>query len=225
MNKITILISDDHTIVRAGLRLLLEAEGDILVVGEATNGQEAVQETKRLRPTVVLLDLAMPLLNGLQATQQIISERPLTKVLVLSAYGDDQHVRQAVQAGATGYLVKQNAAADLLRAVREIAQGNAFFSPSICQRLLTQWRGTFLHADQPNLLSRRQAEVLQLIAEGYVTKEIAAVLSLSTKTVEKHRKTLKDKLAIRSIANLTRYAISSGVIESGRGPNLRLMAA
>jgi DNA-binding NarL/FixJ family response regulator len=229
MNKITILISDDHTIVRAGLRLLLEAEGDILVVGEATNGQEAVQETKRLRPNVALLDLAMPLLNGLEATRQIIKERPLTKVLVLSAYTDDQHVRQAVQAGASGYLVKKSAADDLLRAVREIAQGNAFFSPSICQRLLAQWRATFLNPGQankdPNLLTRRQSEVLQLIAEGYVSKEIAAVLSLSIKTVEKHRKGLKNKLAIHSIASLTRYAISSGIIESGQGPNLRLMAA
>jgi DNA-binding NarL/FixJ family response regulator len=229
MNKITILISDDHTIVRAGLRLLLEAEGDILVVGEATNGQQAVQETKRLRPQVALLDLAMPLLNGVEAARQIIREVPGTKVLVLSAYNDDQHVRQAVQAGVTGYLVKETAADDLLLAVREAAQGNAFFSPSIGQRLLAQWRGRFLNpgqakADALNLTSR-QAEVFQLIAEGYLTKQIAAVLSLTIKTVEKHRESLMNKLDIHNIANLTRYAIASGIIESGAGPNLQSIAA
>jgi DNA-binding NarL/FixJ family response regulator len=219
MNQITVLISDDHNIVRAGLRLLLEAEADILVVGEGTNGQEAVQETKRLRPNVVLLDLAMPLLNGLEAARQIIKEVPATKVLVLSAYSDDKHVRPAVQAGVSGYLVKETAAEDLVRAIREISQGNAFFSPSICQSLLTQWRLTFSNADQgeadPTSLTRRQAEVLQLIAEGYLTKQIAAVLSIKPKTVEKHRESLMDRLDIHTIAALTRYAVSIGMIEAG----------
>jgi len=230
MNKITTLISDDHSIVRAGLRILLEADGDIVVVGEATNGQQAVQEAKRLRPRVVLLDLAMPLLNGIEAARQIIRDVPSTRVLVLSAYSDDQHVWQAIQAGVTGYVLKHTAADDLLRAVRETAKGNAFVSPSICQRLLTRWRATQLNADQIRkepaaLLSRRQSEVLQLIAEGYMSKQIAPMLSISLKTVEKHRQSLMQRLELRNIAALTRYAIDSGIIESGLVPNMRFKAA
>ena len=228
MNKITILIADDHAIVRAGLRVLLEAAGDIIVIGEATNGQQAVEQAKKLRPRVVLIDLAMPLLNGLEATRQITDQLPFTKVLVLSAYRDDQHVRNAIQAGATGYLVKQTVADDLLRAVREIAKGDAFFSPCICGRLLTQWR-TFLNAypaeADTNSLTSREAEVLQLIAEGYITKQIAAMLSLSVKTVEKHRGSLMDRLDMHNIASLTRYAVSSGLIESNRAFNAPAMAA
>lgn len=222
MSKITILISDDHTIVRAGLRLLLEAEGDILVVGEATNGQQAVREAKRLRPNVVLLDLAMPLLNGLEAARQILKQVPSAKVLVLSAYNDEQHVRPAVQAGVTGYLVKETAADDLLLAVRGACQGNAFFSPSISKHLLPQRCGTLLNAGpakaDANNLTRRQTEVFQLIAEGYMTKQIAALLSLSVKTVEKHRQRLMDALDIHDIATLTRYAVSSGIIDSAPWP-------
>jgi len=197
MNKITVLISDDHTIVRAALRVLLETAEDIVVVGEATNGQQAVEETKRLRPRVALLDLAMPLLNGVEAARQIVSEVPSTKVLMLSGYTDDQHVRQAMQAGATGYLVKHTGSQDLLRAVREVAQGNAFISPSICQRLMTSWRAT-LNGDEAHAngieLTSRQSQVLQLVAEGYMTKQIAPMLSLSLKTVEKHRQSLMQKL-------------------------------
>ena len=230
MNKITILISDDHSIVRAGLRALLEGGGDFLVVGEATNGQEAVQEVKRLRPDVALLDLAMPLLNGAEAARQIISEVPATKVLVLSAYNDDQHLRQALHAGVTGYLVKETAADDLLLAVREAAKGNAFFSPSIGRRLLTQWRGSAATPKQPaktdtSSLTRRQMEVFQLIAEGYMTKQIADVLALSIKTVEKHRESLMLKLDMHNIATLTRHAILTGIIESGAGPDLGSLAA
>src|ERR1051326_4777124 len=229
MNKITILICDDHAIVRAGLRLLLEADGDILVVGEDANGQQAVQEAKRLGPQVVLLDLAMPLLNGVEAARRITSEVPLTRVLALSAYSDEQHVRNAVQAGVAGYLVKQTAADNLLRAVRETAGGNAFFSPSICQHLLTQWHGTFSEAVQARKvtapLTRRQSEIFQLIAEGYLTKQIAAVLSLSLKTVSKHRQSLMLKLKVHNIATLTRQAISRGIIESGCIPNLASLSA
>ncbi|MEY2428893.1 MAG: hypothetical protein QOJ40_1778 [Verrucomicrobiota bacterium] len=222
MKKITVLISDDHSIVRAGLRALLEAGGEFLVVGEATNGQQAVQEARRLRPDVALLDLAMPLLNGVEAARQIVQEVPATKVLVLSAYNDDQHLRQALQAGVTGYLVKETAADDLLLAVREAAHGNAFFSPSIGRRLLTQWRGSLPNAKpaktDPASLTRRQTEVFQLIAEGYMTKQIAGVLSLTIKTVEKHRESLMRKLDMHNIAALTRHAIFTGTIESGAGP-------
>jgi len=222
INKITVLISDDHTIVRSALRVLLETAEDIIVVGEATNGQQAVEQTKRLRPRVALLDLAMPLLNGVEATRQIVSEVPSTKVLMLSGYTDDVHVRQAVQAGATGYLVKHTGSQDLLRAVREVAQGNAFISPCICQRLMTTWRA-MLNGDEAlgngNPLTSRQSQVLQLVAEGYMSKQIAPMLSLSIKTVEKHRQSLMQKLDLHKIADLTRYAISNGIIESGAVPN------
>jgi DNA-binding NarL/FixJ family response regulator len=228
MNKITVLISDDHAIVRAGLRLLLEAEQDILVVGEVSDGQQAIREAKRLRPNIVLMDLGMPLLNGIEAARQIISGLPGTKVLALSSYSDEQHVRQAVQAGVIGYLMKETASEDLLCAVRNASQGNAFFSPSISQRLLTHWRRTFLQTatlktDLPSL-TPRQAEVFQLIAEGYMSKQIADLLSLSIKTVEKHRETLMHKLKVHNIADLTRRAVSCGIIESGGGPNLRFTA-
>jgi DNA-binding NarL/FixJ family response regulator len=229
MNKITVLISDDHSIVRAGLRALLEAGGEFLVVAEATNGQQAVQEARRLRPDVALVDVAMPLLNGVEAARQIVQEVPGTKVLMLSAHSDDQHLRQALQAGVTGYLVKETAADDLLLAVREAAHGNAFFSPSIGRRLLTQWRGSLTKArparTDPASLTRRQTEVFQLIAEGYMTKQIAGVLSLTIKTVEKHRESLMRKLDMHNIAALTRHAIFTGTIESGAGPNLGSFAA
>jgi len=223
LNKITVLISDDHSIVRSALGVLLEATEDIIVVGEATNGQQAVEEVKRLRPTVALLDLGMPLLNGIEAARRIVSQVPSTKVLVLSGYSDDQHVLHAVQAGITGYLVKQSTSADLLRAVREVAQGHAFISPCIYQRLLTNWPAmvNYDEAYAPgNPLTSRQAEVLQLVAEGYMSKEIAPILSLSIKTVEKHRQSLMEKLHLHKIADLTRYAISSGRVEANYVPRM-----
>ena len=224
INQITILISDDHAIVRAALRVLLEAPGDIVVVGEATNGQQAVEEAKRLRPRVVLMDLAMPRLNGIEAARQIINEVPFTNVLALSAYSDDQHVRQAIEAGITGYLVKDTSSDDLLRAVREVGQGNSFISPSICHRLLAKWRTTLLnnapgHTDAIPL-TVRQSEVLQLIAEGYMSKEMAPMLSLQLKTVEKHRQSLMNKLNIHTISSLTRYAVSTGIIDVGPVPTM-----
>jgi len=223
MKKITVLLSDDHTLLRESLRLLLEAEPDIQVVGEAADGHQSVKETKRLKPDVVLQDLAMPLLNGLEAARQIAKEVPTTKVLILSAYTDDAYIEHALEAGAAGYLMKETAGADLLRAIREIAGGNAFFSPAVAKRLLKQWQEKFpngspVRADSIRLTGR-QTEILQLIAEGYATKQIAGLLSLSIKTVEKHRQDLMNTLNIHNIASLTRYAVSSGVVESNRMPN------
>src|SRR5438046_8300510 len=140
MQKITVLLADDHTLVRQGFRALLEAEPDLAIVGEAETGRQAVQLAKRLRPDVVLMDIAMPLLNGLEATRQIIKEVPSSKVLVLSSYSDDEYVRQVTEAGAAGYLLKQTAAQDLIRAIREASTGNAFFSPAIAKRLLENYR-------------------------------------------------------------------------------------
>lgn len=220
MKKITVLLCDDHTVVRKGLRLLLDAEADIQVVGEAANGQQSVRETKRLKPDVVLQDLAMPLLNGLEATRQIVKEVPSAKVLILSAYSDDGYIEHAVEAGAAGYLMKETAGDDLLRAIREVASGNAFFSPPVAKRLLKQWQDRFPNGSptktKTTKLTSRQTEILQLIAEGYATKQIASLLSLSIKTVEKHRQDLMNTLNIHNIASLTRYAVSSGVVESNR---------
>lgn len=216
MKKITVLLSDDHAVVREGLRLLLGAANDIEVVGEAENGRRAVAEAGRLRPDVILMDIAMPLLNGVEAARQIAREVPNARVLILSSYSTDQHVQQAVEAGAAGYLMKETASKDLFRAIREIVSGNAFFSPPIARRLLRRWqnRETESAMTTAPVLTSRQTEVMQLIAEGYSSKQIAAMLSVSIKTVEKHRQALMDKLDIHEIASLTRYAVSSGVVES-----------
>ena len=229
MKTITVLLADDHTIIRQGLRLVLEAWPGIEVVGEAEDGRQCVSEAKRLRPDVVLLDLAMPLLNGVEATRQITNEVPVTKVLVLSSYSDDQHLAQAIEAGASGYLPKEAAAEHLLQAIRVIAEGAAFFAPTISARLLEMRREAFLNGrpfrGEPTKLTSRQTEVLQLVAEGYANKQIAALLFISIKTVEKHRQLLMDKLNIHNISALTRYAVSRGVVESGRAPEWPLAAA
>jgi DNA-binding NarL/FixJ family response regulator len=220
MKSITVLLSDDHAMVRDGLRLLLQATEDIQVVGEAENGHQAVAAAQRLRPDVVLLDLAMPLLNGVEATRQIRMTVPSAKVLILSCYRDDQHVHQAIEAGAAGYVLKAGGGTDLLSAIREVHRGNAFFSPLISKCLLERSRGT----DSPSRamstakLTPRQMEILQLIAEGYATKQIAALLSIAKKTVEMHREALMDRLEIRKIAALTRYAVSRGVVEVNYRP-------
>jgi DNA-binding NarL/FixJ family response regulator len=214
--SIRVLVADDHAVVRAGLRALLEAAGDMQVIGEAENGMQAVQETRRLQPDVVLLDLAMPLLNGVEAARQIVQESPEAAVLILSSYNDAQHLRRAVEAGAAGYLMKESAAADLLEAVRETRNGGSFFSPALFQLLLKGLRGG---ANEPGsaarttILTWREAEVLQLVAEGYATKQIARLLILSNKTVEKHRQTLMEKLDIHNIANLTSYAVANGIVD------------
>jgi DNA-binding NarL/FixJ family response regulator len=223
MKKIAVLLCDDHTVLRNGLRLLLDAEADIQVVGEAANGHQSVREAKRLKPDVVLQDLAMPLLNGLEAARQIAKEVPSAKVLILSAYTDDAYIEHAIKAGAAGYLMKETAGDDLLRAIREIANGNAFFSPPVARRLLKQWQEKFPNGSPVKAaaatLTSRQTEILQLVAEGYATKQIAGLLSLSIKTVEKHRQDLMNTLNIHNIASLTRYAVSSGVVESNRMQN------
>jgi DNA-binding NarL/FixJ family response regulator len=215
--KITVILSDDHNIVREGLRLLLESADDIKVIGEAENGRQALQLARDLQPDVAVLDIAMPVLNGLEATRQIVKEAPNVKVLILSSYCDDERVQQLIEAGATGYLVKQTAAAELLRGVREVKKGNACFSPSISKRLLDKMRESFAtgntHKDKrEHGLTSRESEVLQLIAEGYANKQIASELGISIKTVEKHRQQVMNKLHIHDIAGLTRHAIAKGII-------------
>ena len=219
MKKITVLLAEDHTIVREGFRKMLELETGLEVAGEAQDGRQAVALAKKLRPDVVLMDIAMPLLNGLEATRQILKENPAAKVLMLSAHSDDAYVTNATEAGAVGFLLKQTSAHDVCRAIREVHAGKTFFSPSICQTF--QGRLNPQSLDRAGLLKKkiveltsREMEVLQLIAEGKANKETAAELGIGIKTVEKHREHLMEKLDIHDTAGLTRYAISAGIIES-----------
>ena len=218
MKKITVLMAEDHLIVREGFRGLLKGERDIEIVGEAENGREAVQLAKKLRPAVVVMDVAMPQLNGLEAARQIMSALPATRIIMLSAHSDDAYVEQATAAGAVGYLIKQTSSHDLCKAIREVHGGKTFFGPSIGKHLKHQYE----KSEQPAGLSKRrnanlsarEMEVLQLIAEGKANKETANELGISIKTVEKHRQHVMEKLNIHDTAGLTRYAISAGVIES-----------
>jgi DNA-binding NarL/FixJ family response regulator len=211
-----VLIVDDHTVVRQGLRALLSIQEDIEVVGEAENGRQAVQLAAKAMPDIVIMDVVMPLMNGLEGTRQILGCVPNAKVLVLSSYGDDDYVQQLIHAGASGYLVKQTAADNLLLAIREVQKGKSFFSPSIAKRQRDRERQAFACGPtfRRNInLTSRESEVLQLIAEGLPNKQIASELSISIKTVEKHRQQVMNKLNLHTVAGLTRYAISKGVIE------------
>ena len=205
-------------IVREGFRKMLELDAGLEVVGEAEDGRQAVDLAKKLQPTVVLMDIAMPLLNGLEATRQVLKALPATKVLILSAHSDDAYVENAMDSGARGFLFKQTSAHDVCRAIREVEKGNTFFSASISKRrnrlnpFAPGGRGR-LKKDAVQLTSR-EMEVLQLIAEGKANKQTAAELGIGIKTVEKHREHLMEKLDIHDTAGLTRYAISAGIIES-----------
>ena len=217
MKRITVLLAEDHTIVREGFRKMLELEEDLQVVGEAEDGRQAVAMIKKLRPAVVLMDIAMPRLNGLEATRQVLKAVPDTKVLMLSAHSDDAYIEDATESGAVGFLLKQASAHVVCEAIREVQKGKTFFCPSIARRLRERDRkssnpgGT---ASRKVRLSSREMEVLQLIAEGKANKETAAELGIGIKTVEKHREHLMQKLNIHDTAGLTRYAIGSGIIES-----------
>ena len=218
MKRIAVLLAEDHQIVREGFRSLLEHEHDIEVVGEAATGREAVQLTRKLRPAVVVMDIAMPLLNGLEATRQIRKNFPDTKVLILSAHSDDAYVEQVALLGAAGFLLKQTSSHALATAIREIQKGNTFFSRSISKRVQDRALKAAARGGPSkksgNRLSSREVEVLQLIAEGKANKQIAAELGVSFKTVDKHRQHLMSKLDVHDVAGLTRYAIAKGIIES-----------
>ena len=215
---ITVLLVDDHTIVREGLRMVLEVEKDIQVIAEARSGREAVELVKKFQPDVVVMDIAMPLLNGFEATRQILKLFPAIKVLILSAYNDDEYIDQMIAAGAAGYLIKQSSAQVLSKAIREVKNGNVFFGSDIAKRLEEKNKKSLgrngISKKKSAGLSSREAEVLQLIAEGKANKQIASELEISIKTVEKHRQHLMHKLHIHDTAGLTRYAISAGIIEN-----------
>jgi DNA-binding NarL/FixJ family response regulator len=217
MKPITVLLAEDHQLVREGFRSLLKHEGDIEVVGEAETGREAVQLTRKLRPAVVVMDIAMPLLNGLEATRRIRKDFPEIKVLILSAHSDDAYVEKVAALGAAGFLLKQSSSHVLAVAIREVEKGNTFFCPAVSKRVRDRSRKS-LERGAPlkhgNRLSSREVEVLQLIAEGKPNKQVAAELGVSFKTVDKHRQHLMSKLDIHDVAGLTRYAIAEGIIES-----------
>ena len=210
------MLAEDHTIVREGFRKMLELEEDIEVTGEAEDGRQAVALAQKLRPDVVLMDIAMPLLNGLEATRQVVKLLPDTKVLMLSAHSDNAYISNAAESGAMGFLLKQTSAHDVCRAIREVYKGKTFYSPSIAKRLerLKAQLSERIGASKAVQLTSREVEILQLIAEGKANKETASELSISIKTVEKHREHLMEKLNIHDTAGLTRYAISAGIIES-----------
>ena len=216
--QITVLLAEDHMIVREGLRSVLEAEGDIEIVGQAQDGREAVELTEKLLPDIVIMDIAMPRLNGMEATRQILKIAPATRILILSAHSDDAYVEEVLALGAAGYVIKQTSLLILAKAIREVSKGNTFFSPTIAKRLQDQERKARekgeCRTNKFASLTSREVEVLQLIAEGKANKETASELSISIKTVEKHRQALMEKLNIHDTASLTRYAIAAGVIES-----------
>lgn len=218
MKRITVLIAEDHMVVREGFRKMLELEKDIEVVGEAEDGRQAVSLAKKLRPAVILMDIAMPELNGLEATRQVLKAVPDTKVLILSAHNDDAYVESATSSGAMGFLLKQTSSHVVCEAIRKIQKGSKFFCPAVARRL-HQLEGR--SRDRAGMspprhahLTSREMEVLQLIAEGKANKETAVALGISSKTVEKHREKVMSKLDIHDTAGLTRYAIGAGIIES-----------
>jgi len=219
MRTISILLADDHTIVREGLRALLEFEKDLQVIGEAGDGRTAVKLVLELRPDVVVMDIAMPLLNGIEASRQILHELPDAKILILSAHRDDVYVEQTMKFGVKGYLIKQTASSALAEAIRRVHHGETCLSPSVSDRLHYHEKKARAHGElhakeNAARLSSREVEVLQLIAEGKANKETADILQISVKTVEKHRQNVMDKLNVHDTAGLTRYAIANGIIES-----------
>ena len=218
MDKTRVLLAEDHTIVRKGLRSLLDKETGIEVVGEAEDGREAIVKAEELHPDVVVVDIAMPGLNGLEATRQIKKRFPDMKILILTMHANEEYILQSLKAGASGYLVKKSAPAELISAINAVHKGNSFLSPSISRTVIDEYirRSKEISEGEEGFeqLTVREREVLQLIAEGRKTREIAELLYISIKTVETHRAHIMNKLDIHSTAELTRYAIRKGIISS-----------
>jgi DNA-binding NarL/FixJ family response regulator len=215
LKKIRILIADDHGIVRKGLRLQLEQHSNFEVVGEATEGREAVRMAEELSPDVVIMDIAMPNLNGIQATTQLVKKNPQISVIILSMYSDETYLMRTLAAGAKGYLLKDSADVDLHRAVEVVAQGKPFFSPAIADTLLEDYMRQLQQRglqDSYDLLTEREKEILQLLAEGKSNKDVAGILNLSTNTVETHRTRIMQKLDLHSTADIVLYAVRKGII-------------
>jgi two-component system, NarL family, response regulator NreC len=208
---IRILLADDHVLVRQGFSMILSAQSDMEIVGEAGNGREAVELAEKLKPDLVVMDVTMPELNGIEATRRLAASTPRTRVLALSMHKDSVYVREILRAGARGYLLKDSANADLLAAVRAVANGDGYLSPAVSDAVLTDYRR---HVTDPiDLLTSREREVLQMIAEGKTNKEIATSLNLSVYTVEAHRGRIMEKLNLHSTGELVRFALRHGLID------------
>ena len=215
MRKIRILLADDHQLMRSGIRLMLERESDLSVVGEASDGREAVALAKSLRPDVVVMDIGMANLNGIEAAQQVTQNRPEVAIVMLSMHSDESYVLRALKAGARGYLLKDSAEADLIKAVHAVAAGKSFFSPAVSKVLLDDYVRKLKRSgadDAYDLLTPREREVLQLVAEGKSNKDIANLLNLSVYTVESHRSNLMEKLNLHGLPELILYAVRKGII-------------
>jgi two-component system, NarL family, response regulator NreC len=215
MKPLRVLLADDHTLIRAGLRLVVEQQPDFTVVGEAEDGRQAVAMAESLQPDVVVMDIGMPALNGIEACHQIRESRPQIEVVMLSMHSDEGYVLRSLKAGARAYLLKDSAEADLARAIRAAAEGKSFFSPAVAKVLLEDYMRKLQRTgaeDSYELLSARERETLQLVAEGKSSKEIANLLNLSVYTVETHRAKLMQKLNLRSVPEVILYAVRKGII-------------
>jgi DNA-binding NarL/FixJ family response regulator len=215
MGNVKILLADDHAVLRQGLRRILEDREDWRVVSEASNGRDAVAEAEAQQPQVAVLDVAMPILNGIEATRQIMRRAPSTRVLILSMHSDQAYVTQAVQAGAKGYVLKESVGADIIQAVAALAVGKTFFSPQVAEVMLDDYVRSLTEKgiyDRYDALSSREREVLQLVAEGRSTKEIADLLSISTATVETHRAHVLQKLDLKNTAGVVLFAARRGIV-------------
>jgi two-component system, NarL family, response regulator NreC len=215
MKKITVLLADDHALIRAGLRLVVQLHPEFTVVGEANDGRQAVAMAQSLKPDVVVMDIGMPNLNGIEASRQIRESLPETQVVMLSMHSDEGYILQALKAGARAYLLKDSAESDLARAIHAAADGKSFFSPAVGKVLLEDYMRKLRRTggeDSYDLLSPREREILQLVAEGKSSKEIASLLDLSVYTVETHRARIMQKLNLRGIPELILYAVRKGII-------------
>ncbi len=215
MKKVRILLADDHTVMRAGLRALLERQPNLEVVGEAENGRKTVELASSHVPDVVVMDIAMPNLNGVEATRRMVSKQPTISVVILSMYSDESYVMRALEAGARAYLLKDSAVTDLIRAIEAVSQGKSFFSPRISRILAEEYVHALKQkgvADSYELLTSREREILQLLAEGKTNKEVATSLNISVYTAETHRGNILQKLNLHSSAELVLYAVRKGII-------------
>ena len=215
MRKIRILLADDHTLIRGGLRLTIEQHADLAVVGEAEDGRQAVALAASLKPDVAVLDIGMPNLNGIEAAKQITQGAPGPAVIVLSMHRDETYILRALKAGVRGYLLKDSAESDLVRAIRAVAEGKSFFSPAVSKVLLEDYMRKLQRTgaeDSYDLLTPREREILQMVAEGKSNKEVAAILNLSVHTVETHRSNTMEKLKLKSLPELILYAVRKGII-------------
>jgi len=215
VKKLRILMADDHVVMRTGLRVLLERQANLEVVGEAANGRETIELAASLKPDVVVMDVGMPSLNGIEATKAIVTQRPATAVIVLSMHADESYVMRALKAGARAYLLKDSAAADLISAIEAVSQGKSFFSPKVSRILAEDYIRVLKQkgaVDTYDLLTSREQEILQLLAEGKANKEVASTLNISPYTVETHRAKLMEKLNLRNVPELILYAVRKGII-------------